>query len=280
MTQRELSSRASLPVIRDSDARRVCHASGITGAQNKLVSLRELRDGLNLALRELEAQRRKEEIAAKALLVARFTKATCDAFLEMVATVSKLALPDAAGKKVQAVEGLYGTATPWAEALGTHIAGGKVDYVKTGVSSAKKAASLATLNKDAAAKVLAKSTVVKAEIIVNAMNSDTKGLVKSAASYTLDLHAIAFKEAGLKRLAGIAELTKVAQSAFTYNEQIGKAVNETLAVSSESEERYQALRATIVRQARVLSARIAALERVIDCAPPRTEHRLTNSLRP
>ena len=263
MTQPAHNSSHAAGPIRDPNARRVCGLTGITAAKDRLVSLRALRDGLELSLRELENQRRKDQITTKSLLVARFTKASCDAFLEMIATASKLVLPKAVAEGAEAVANAYGTITPIAEAVGTRVAGGKVDVAKTAIASAKKGVALATHGQDAGVKLLAKSSVVKVEVINNAMNQDAKGVMKSAASYTRDLHTTVFKEAGFKKTAAVGEMTKIAQSAFTYNEQIGKAFDEMLQGSSESEERYQSLKTTILTQARQLSKRIAEMEQVL-----------------
>src|SRR3954465_13634864 len=86
--------------IRNPDARRVCTLSGIATAQEKIVTLRQLSNGLDISIRELDSQRRAENIAEKALLVARFTKATCDAFLSMGAALSKAFLPQPASKQI------------------------------------------------------------------------------------------------------------------------------------------------------------------------------------
>jgi hypothetical protein len=263
MTQPALKSPNAVGPIRDRNARRVCGLTGITAGQDRLVSLRALRDGLELSLRELENQRRKDQIVTKALLVARFTKASCDAFLEMAATASTLILPKAAAEGAEAVANAYGTVAPLADAVGTRVAGGKVDVARTAIASAKKGVSLATRGQDVGVKLLAKSTVVKVEVINNAMNQDAKGVTKSAASYIRDLNTTAFKEAGFKKTAAVGEVTKIAQSAFTYNEQIGKAFDEMIQGSSESEERYQMLKTTILTQARQLSKRIAELELLI-----------------
>jgi hypothetical protein len=63
----------------------------------------------------LEAQRRKDQVVNKALLVARFTKASCDAFISLAADMAT-AFAGKLGKQAEFVEALYGSATPLAEA--------------------------------------------------------------------------------------------------------------------------------------------------------------------
>lgn len=263
MGQAHHNSPRAIAPIRDGNARRVCALSGIGSLQDRLVSLRSLRDGVEMSLRELENQRRKDEVLAKALLVVRFTRASCDAFLEMAAAASKLVLPKPAAKAAGLVNKLYGTTAPLADAVGTAAAGGHVDVAQTAIASAKKGVSVLTRKQDAGVQVLASSTMLKVEIVNNAMNHDAKGLTRTVASYVRDLNTAAFESAGMKKTAATGELTKIAQTAFTYNEQIGKAFDEMLSLTGENDERYQSLKVTMVTQGRQLSKRIDELERLI-----------------
>ncbi len=258
MAQSELCSPDSVGPIRDVDARRVCTLNGIALAREEAVSLRKLRDGLNMTIQELESERQKAQLVNKALLVARFTKASCDAFLAMAGALGKAILPGAAGKQADLVEKVYGTVTPLAAAAGTTVAGGRVDWVQTGAATVKKGVSVVTENKGV--QILTKSTVAKVELINGAMNHDPKSVVKSAVSYLYDLHTTIGEMAGAKRGAAFA---KIAKSAFEYHEQIGKAFDEMLDGSMETEERHLALKTTIVTQAKRLSRTIDELEQFI-----------------
>lgn len=244
--------------IRDINARRVCGLSGIATAQRKLVSFRQLRDALNISIRELENEHRKEQRINRVFLVVRFTKATCDAFLGMAAGLSKVILPKRAAAAADLVNKVYTTATPLAEAAGTLAAGGKVDLVKTAATTLKEGASFITDNEGYA--IVIKSTAVKAEVINSAINGDKEGAMKTAASYVYDLHTSLGDMAGHKKVAVFAEMAK---QAFEYNEQIGKAFDEILESSLESDEQYRTLKTVISNQARLLSTKIDALEKFI-----------------
>lgn len=138
---------------------RVCSLSGIMNAKEKVISLEKLRDGLEISIHELEKQRSRDQLLNKGLLVARFTKATCDAFLSMATDLVSVLGGKALAKEAELVGSVYETLTPIAEATSASAAGQKVDWVKTGAASMKKGASLVTENQGY--KILAQSTAVK-----------------------------------------------------------------------------------------------------------------------
>jgi len=250
--------------IRDTNARRVCSLNGIS-AQTQLVSFRKLRDGLDMTIRELDSQHRRDRMILKARLVTKFTKASCDAFIGMAAGFIKVMLPGAK-KPAELIKNAYGAATPLAEAAGTTLAGGTVDWVKTGAASAREGAALVTRHKDAY-EILLKTTAVKVEVIHDAINGDHEGVVKTAASYVYDLHTKIAEMLEAERLAAFAEIAK---QTFEYNEQIGKAFDEMLESGEQSEEQYRMLKATISSQAKRLSAKIKLLEDFLQSCEPVT----------
>jgi hypothetical protein len=201
MGQPELNPSDSVGPIHDPAARRVCSLSGITSAREKVISLRRLRDGLDISIRELASEQHKGKIVNRALMVTRFTKATCDAFLGMAAGLAEVFLPKTAAKAANAVEKSYGAVIPLAEAAATSATGGKVDLVKAGAASIKKGVSLVTDNKGY--EILTKSTVVKVQIVNSAMNKkDPKGLVRTAADYLYDLNTTILGMASEKTKGG------------------------------------------------------------------------------
>ena len=243
--------------IRDRDAHRVCSLSGIVSAREQVTSLRQLRNGLDLSIRDLEAQRRKDQVVNKALLVARFTKASCDAFISLAADMAT-AFAGKLGKQAEFVEALYGSATPLAEAASASYAGQNVDWIRTGADSVKKGISVVTHNEGY--RIATRSAVVKVELIKSAMNQDKEGLLKSAASYLYDLHTTLGEMAGAGKTAAFA---KIAKDAFEYNEKIGQAFDDMLEGSLATEEQYRGLKTTLSHQARRLSATIDAVDKFI-----------------
>lgn len=256
--------------IRDPEAARVCALHGITAAQ-QLVTLRQLRGALETSIRQLENERRTERFADQGLLVARFTKATCDAFLGMAATLAKAALPGL-GARAEKINGLYEAAVPLAAAASATAAGASVDYTKALASSAKGASSF--IQNDGY-KLLAKSAIVKVEVIKGAMNGDQKEVMKSAASYLYDLHVELAKMRGMPtRLKQAAPVAEIAKRAFEYHQALGEAFDEMLENEQQGSERYIALRASLLKQAKKISAKIAELERYVHSCSSDAQPRL------
>ncbi len=244
--------------IRDPEARRVCSLAGIETARARVTTLKNLRDGLDISIKELENQRKKDKVVNKALMVARFTKATCDAFIGMAGTIAKAVIPGKGGEAAEKFADVYATANPIIEAVATADAGGKADWVKAGTSAAKEGVGLLTKNKGT--QLLAKSAVVKVEVIRGAMNHDEEGVIKSGLTYAYDMNTTAAEMTGEKGEA-VAAVMKVGKSAFEYNEQIGKAFDQLIDDDLESEERFHEAKANLVNQAKRLSKTIEELER-------------------
>ena len=275
MAQPDLNTPNAVGPIRNRDARRVCSLSSIATAQGSLVTFRELRKGLDIAIAELEKQRSKEKIVNNALLVVRFTKATCDAFLGLAATAAKSFLPEPVSKQAELVEKVYGTVTPLAEAAATKMAGGKVDLVSTVAASVNSGVGLVT--KNTGYDILTKSTVAKAEIINSAMNQDPKGIMKTATSYVYDLHTTMADIGGAKKTAAFGEIAK---KTFDYNEKLGTAFDEAIQNDWESTERYLSLKRTIANQAKRISASIQELEEFISSCANEIEDQKPPALQP
>lgn len=260
MAQPYLSTPDTVGPIRDPVARRVCSLAGIATARQDVISLRQLRTGLDNSILELNSQRKKEKIVNGALLVLQFTKATCDAFISMAGALGKAALPKPAGEEVEKFAAGYAAATPIVDAAATTAAGGKADWVKAGAASVKEGVSAVTDNK--VAEILTKTTVVKVEIVKGALNHDEDGIIKPAVGYVYDLNATVAGMTGKKGAAGEA-FAKVAKSAFEYNEQIGKAFDQMIDNDLESMERIDGLKRNFVSLAKRLSKNIDDMEQFI-----------------
>ncbi|CAH1678234.1 hypothetical protein BOSEA31B_14673 [Hyphomicrobiales bacterium] len=248
------------PIV-DPRALRICNAAGLWKANKQLASLRELRSGLDISLRELEGERKKAEIVNKALMVARFTRATADAFISMTSALAKVVLPKVAADGIDRVGTAYGAATPWAEALGNKMAGAKVDWTDTAASSAREGASLMTGNDGY--ELLIQSSAVKVEIVNAAMQKDQAKVIRSSAFYLVDLHASMAKIAGRRKSEA---LLKLAKSTYEYNDKIGDAFNALIDDDLATAMQFDASKATLLRAGRELSKKIAELEGfVADC---------------
>jgi hypothetical protein len=223
----------------------------------KLVTLRQLHGMLEESIKELDDERRTEKFAEKGLLVARFTKATCDAFVGMAGALAQIFL---VGKGAKLVTSSYETIAPVAEAGSSKIFGGPGFTTKALASAAKGASSFLPEN----GEILAKSFIVKGEIINAAMHTGPKEILPLARDYVVDLHiAIAKLESMPKKSKHLADVAEVMKRAVEYNRSLGETFDEIIDIEEEDEQRYLALKATLIRQAKMISHKIAALERQV-----------------
>lgn len=257
--------------IRAPNAARVCGLHGIAGAQQQLVTLRQLRCGLDTSISELESEHRATQFAERGLLVARFTKATCDAFLGMASSLAEAVLPSAVAKGATAVNAAYQASTPLAEAASAKVAGGRIEAGKVLTSSLKGASGLIH---NEGYELLAQSTVVKAEIIREAMNGDAKQIPRTAGNYLLEMNVTIAKMKGMpKKIQHGAAIADIAKSAFEYHEAIGNAFDEMLNSQEEESQSYMQQKANLLRMAKRVSVKIAELERYVQsCKASGREH--------
>jgi hypothetical protein len=260
--------------IRDKNAARVCGLNRISSKQEQLVTLRQLRGALETAIHDLEREHDQEKVVNRAFLVVRFTKATCDAFLGMAQTFVETFVP-AAKEGAKTVNKVYAVGTSLGDAAGTKMAGGQVDYAKKAIELAKVGVS----PKDEGYKLLAKSMFVKAEVIHAAVNHKPKDVQKKAASYLYDMH-LKLAEMTLdhakhtKTKHAVHLLADTAKRAFEYNEALGEIFDGMLEAEEEGDQRYVELRTSLLKQARMLSGKISALERAVNYENPQVPVRL------
>jgi hypothetical protein len=262
MAQSFVSTPDTAGPIRDPNARRVCSLAGINDARQKVITLRQLRDAVDISIRELESERQKEAIIDKALLVARLTKATCDTFIAMAGALAKVAMPGKAGEEAERFAAGYAAATPLISAAATSDAGGKAEWGKAVAASVKEGVTFVAPG-NPTAEILTKSTVVKVEIIKGALNHDHEEVIRSGASYLADLHATVAEMTKSDTGETVAAFTRVAKSAFEYNDQIGKAFDQLIEDDQESKERFESLKRNLERDARRLSQQISKMEQFI-----------------
>ena len=244
--------------------------TGLESAQKAVFNFRQLRDGLDKAINELESEKQTDLLVRRLYLVARFTRATCDAFISMAGTLGALLLPGKAGESADKMASGYAAGMPTIDALATSAAGGKGDYFKAATTAVKEGAKFVTKGNEGA-ELATKSGVVKIEVLKGAMNHDGEGIIKAGADYIVDLNAYAFEQAGHKgKIAGA--FVKLAKSAFEYNDAIGKAFDDFLEDDLQSRERVHALKTNLVHQSKLLSKKIAELDQFLsDCSAELTD---------
>jgi hypothetical protein len=272
MDKQPVARMASFGPITNPAANRVCNLAGISAAKQQTLTFIRLKEGISLALRDLESQARRHEILANAGLVLKFTKATCDGFIGMAAEMTTF-VPEALGGKVmqkqaKAIKAYYGMGSAAAEYGSTLVAGGNANGAKAMAAIARNAADL--IKPDSlqmagdSAKFLAKTTVIKTELIVGAMNGSGKGLRKSGAEYMAELTKFPLKALGSDRAAA---LVGIAKETFAYNDAINNAFDELLATRIENKERYLSAKRMLVRQAAQFQKKIDELDAFLrDCA--------------
>jgi hypothetical protein len=258
----------SLGPIRSHDAVRVCHLTGIAAAEQKLTTLRQLKHGLDLAIADLDRQKRAEQIGNKGLLVARFTRLACDTFVELAAEMATVVLPEAVAKQAEMIAKSSKLGGQMAEAASTVATGGRLDG-KTLIDIGKSASKF--VKADDATKLIIKSATVKVEVVHRAMNQDSKGVLKKALDYAYDLHVKLGELAGHKKAAAFA---KIAKQAFDYNESLGKIFDEAVDADYETVRRHQSLKTSLVTQARRISRKIEEVEAFVASCEPAPEMRL------
>lgn len=241
------------PVV-EPNAVRVCNAAGLWKASGQLATFRELRSGLDISLRELESERKRAELVDKALMVARFTRATADAFIAMTAALVKVVTPKAASQ-TDLISRAYGAASPWADAAGNKIAGNDVDWIDTAATSVRKGAPLMTSNKGY--ELAIRSAAVKVEVVNAAMHQDQSKVIRSTALYLVDMNASAAQLAGWGKSAAFLQIGK---GVYEYNDKIGKAFDSLIEDEFATASQFNSSKATLLRVGRELSNKIADVE--------------------
>lgn len=256
----QLNTPDAIGPIRNRGALRVCSLSGLADAGQKTFRLEQLREGLDRSIRELDNERNWEEGKNKGLLVLRFAKASCDAFINIV--------DDVFGKdgEVRVVGTAYGVLSSAGGAISSSIAGQKVDWLQAGADMAKKGVNGVTANKGY--QIATNTLLLPREIINNAMNQNEEGLIKSVASYVWDLHATLLEimedeiqNPSGSKIAGVgAKVMKIGNDLFEFYQKVGEAFNELLGNEQETQERYLMFKTTLAHQARQLSKKINDLD--------------------
>lgn len=264
MTPSELATPNARGPVRDRDAARACSLAGITSAQQRAATLRQLKAGLDTAIADLDREHKVERFAHRGLMVARWTKATCETFVGMAGELGGLLLPEPAAKGARAVAQASAVVTPLAEAASTIGHGARPE-----LSLAADATKAAVGNAGLATKLLTKSAVVKVEVINSAMNHEGKGLTKKAVDYAIELHTDILDEVGAKKTVAFVNLAKLA---FQYNEALGSAADELIEADVDSVQRHRALKGTILTQSRNISATIDRLDEYVRFCQQEASH--------
>jgi hypothetical protein len=247
---------SGLRPIRGAGGARICTLAGIAAAHDSLVELAHLKAGLELSIRDVEAQQRRDLRVSRAFMIVRWTKLTCDAFIGMAAVFSP------GGKKVKAAYGVADVVTDSASKAAT---GQQVDYAKAAISAVQKGAGAMPGNTtdQQVAKFLVKTTAIKAEMVANAINAKPSEILKNAGQYAHELTKFTLEALGK---AKAAKLTDLAKETFTYHQSIAAMFDDTLSIEEGIRMTAMGQRASLTAQARRIQNQIDRLQAfVADC---------------
>jgi hypothetical protein len=252
------STRGGPLPIRNSNGARVCSLAGISVAKDSLVDLSKVKAGLDLAIRDLDAQSQRDRDLGRIIMVLQWTKLTCDAFIGMAAALSP------GGKKInpaKVVKAAYGVTDVIADTTTKAVLGQKVNYGTAAIEAAKKGVSALPVSKEA--KYLTKSSLIKAEIVVHVLSSNPKEIIKSAVEYQYELLKFSLDALELKKTLGFTELAK---ETFTYHQKIAALIDTTLRESESTQLSYVTQRLTLTSLARRIGRQIERLQEfVVEC---------------
>ncbi len=247
--------------VRDRNAGRVCNLAGLKLAQDNLVTLQEINRGTEIALRELEAERDRARFVDKTFLVLKFTRATCDAFIDLAANFTGVL-----GKRVKKSYKIAGTVADTAARAAT---GQDVNYADAGWKLYKDARPAFSNPVHEFGLTMIE---VKVDIVKSALNKNEKGVQKSAGDYMTELTKFTIEEAfraefGEKAGEKAGKVVDIGKTMFDYHQAIGEAFDEAIENSLDTEMRYIDQRMTIIRSAKGVRKAVESLERFVnDCS--------------
>jgi hypothetical protein len=249
MAAAQQSNVTGLRPFRTANGARVCSLAGIQAAKETLVELGKLRAGLEISIRDLDAQTKRDHTIGRVVMVLQWTKLTCDAFIGMAAALS------GSGKGVKAI---YGATDVVADTATKAALGQKVNYATAALDAAKKGASGLPVSKEA--KFLVKSGLIKTEIVVHAINSNPKDLIKAAGDYQYELLKFTLDALDAKKSL---KFTEIAKETFTYHTKVAALVDATIRESESTQLSHLSQRMTLTSLARRIERQIDRLQEFV-----------------
>jgi hypothetical protein len=248
---------------KDNAAVNVCSAAGIELMKQEQTRLNNIRQALDVSLREIESAKNWEEFLSKGLLTANLVKASCDAFLELAGSFG-----DFLGmKQVKTASTLLTTGTAVTDSAIATAYGAKTDWVGTGNKVAKTAAGM-LMEKNKVAKGykdVAKLQFIKVDIINTALREDDPAkLYKAFKDYGAQLATMSLdfaKQETAGRVLGL--VNSVANVGMKYSQSLDKAFNTRIDDTVEIAERRNALLAQTRRDIRQVTSELARLDQLL-----------------
>lgn len=251
-------------------ARMSCDRATVKVMKNKLITYRDLRQGLIASREEFDRSTEWEDAANAGLMALQWTKASCDAFISMAAAASSALLPN---NTAGFVKGSYAAATAVAEAGSTAFHGGKVDNtalvrdIKDGLV-------------DMAGQKLGPVSGIAnlyVNITIDAVRGDdpavllqaTAGQLSETAKLAAEWAAQLDKQGQNKAALGLASVVDIATAGVKYSAELNKASEAYLNTSDEIASRRRSIHRTLSSQLKRIETRVAQLESALDeCIVP------------
>lgn len=255
-------------------ARMSCTRATVKNIRNKLVTYRDLREGLKVSREEFDKSKKWEDAANAGLMAARWVKASCDAFISMTASALSVAVPE--NKSGGIVKGAYTATTAVAEAGSRAMNGMKVDKlalvrdIKDGVvdmagDSAGAAAGVMNLHVNIGIDAVRGDN---SSVLLQATAGQLSETAKLAGGYAKELELQGAESAA----NGLAAVVDIATAASKFSKELDEASDDFLKTKDEMSSRRRSLRRTLSSQLSRIEHRISELEYTLNaCVVPVSE---------
>lgn len=209
--------------IQDKDMAQTCSLAGIATMKGKATELRSLAKLVADQIREVDKEKDFAGLINKALLVSKVVKATADAFIDLASTVT-----GPQGDKVSAGYSALSQFGSGASKMANGQSGGLAEMAKGGVSAIGLGKPAETTGLEDCLAEFSKNTTNN---VIDGLNSDPDS-IKGNLRNTGAACGAAAVEAGAKAKWGdkvgktLGGGVKVANSLYTYNNELNKAIDD------------------------------------------------------
>ena len=190
---------SSAGMITDQHAAGVCSLAGLATMKSRWITLDQINKAMELNIREAEGAENEADIVRTILFGLRLTKASCDAMIDVLGTVT--------GPAGEAISTAYSGASPLAEEVGKFTAGqsSAAGWAKAGNAAAMAAAKHAAGDNYGDLIELQK---IKSDLLIDAANKDVDEVLKDLGEYSLKLTGMTLKFVGKKTWARVLDIGK------------------------------------------------------------------------
>ena len=270
-----MSAGAIRSMQRVVDGQHACAVAGVDATRDKIVTLQQLKDGLDEAIVQLEREQDRYRFVNKTLLVASFTKATCDAFLGLAEGMTAVFLGKAGSEPAKLINSIYKIAVPAVE-INAALNNKDLPSLSSVMSLTRE---IGGPIGNPGVKLLVDTTSIKIEIVNAAMKNEKEELLKKAREYSTVTLVAALKQAQgasersgqMKTAGGIDKLNEfigMVTVYLDYNYELNNSINEHFSNVSEMTEVFDNARLAYIVQSRRLAIKIKEMDAFVQACPP------------